>query len=175
MNTEPTPRIVIRSIGNDYSQQAIGLILPIQQEEFKVPVTIEGQPDLLDIDRFYHLPGGGFWGALLEDRLLGTIGLLNIGNHAGVIRKMFVHRDYRGKEEGIAQRLLDTLKEYCTRAGIENIYLGTIDIMKAAARFYERNGFSRVPRTELPEAFPLMAVDNAFYHLTRPKTPTDGA
>jgi len=38
--------------------------------------------------------------------------------------------------------------------------------MKAAHRFYERNGFTRVGKEQLPAAFPLMKVDDTFYHLT---------
>jgi DNA-binding MarR family transcriptional regulator/GNAT superfamily N-acetyltransferase len=165
MEYQTHQKVVIQHIGNEFSGQAIGLILPIQQKEFAVPVTLEGQPDLMDIEKYYHQSGGGFWGAFLENELLGTIGLINIGKGNGVIRKMFVQRDYRGKDWGIAQRLLDTLKDFCLEAGIQNIYLGTIDIMKAAARFYERNGFVRILRSEFPTGFPLMAVDNTFYHL----------
>jgi DNA-binding MarR family transcriptional regulator/GNAT superfamily N-acetyltransferase len=162
------PEIIICSIGNSWSPKAIGLILPIQQSEFHLPVTIDGQPDLLDIDRFYHRPGGGFWAAVDGGRLIGTIGLLAIGNNTGVIRKLFVHEEYRGKQWGVAQRLLDTLKAFCLSAGIRDIYLGTIDTMKAAARFYERNGFRGIPKSQLPAIFPLLPVDNTFYHLDLP-------
>ena len=159
------PGITIRSIGNAWSPNIIGLILPIQQSEFQLSVTVDDQPDLLDIDRFYHQLGGGFWGAFIHEQPVGTIGLLAIGNNTGVIRKLFVHEDCRGKRWGIAQRLLDTAKTFSLSAGIQHIYLGTIDTMKAAARFYERNGFSRLSKSQLPKNFPLMPVDNTFYHL----------
>ena len=159
------PVIVVRSIGNTYAARAIDLVLPIQQLEFGVPVTLEAQPDLLDIEGFYHRSGGGFWGALDGARLVGTIGLLALGDGDGALRKMFVHRDYRGKERGIAQDLLETLLAHCRAAGIEDVYLGTISHMRAAARFYERNGFVQVSRSGLPATFPLTLVDNTFYHL----------
>lgn len=160
---EPGPNIL--SIGNTFAQPVIGLILPIQQLEFHLPVSVEGQPDLLDIDRSYHATGGGFWGAFMDGRLVGTIGLINIGNHQGVLRKFFVDKDYRGREKGIAQQLLDALLAHCHSAGITDIYLGTIDTMTAAARFYGRNGFLRIQKNRLPPTFPLMPVDNVFYHL----------
>lgn len=54
----------IRSLDDSYCNQILDLILPIQQVEFNVPVTLEGQPDLLDIQTHYHGTGGGFWGEL---------------------------------------------------------------------------------------------------------------
>ena len=45
--------ISIEPVYNDRCREIIDLILPIQQIEFNVPVTIEGQPDLLDIETNY--------------------------------------------------------------------------------------------------------------------------
>jgi GNAT superfamily N-acetyltransferase len=78
---------------------------------------------------------------------------------------MFVHAEFRGAPWGVAQRLLETLKEHCLANDITHLYLGTIDVMKAAHRFYERNGFVVLPKEELPSSFPVMTVDNRFYHL----------
>lgn len=161
---------VIEPLGNAYCDRIAGLILPIQQIEFNVPVTIEDQPDLLDIETNYHRTGGGFWGAKQGGELVGTIGLIAIGHHAGTIRKMFVRKEFRGKELGIAQRLLQILIEHCKAHEITDLYLGTVDRLQAAIRFYERNGFIRVSRSELPESFPIMPVDNTFYHLHIPST-----
>lgn len=36
----------------------------------------------------------------------------------------------------------------------------------AAHRFYEKNGFRELARSELPERFPVMAVDSKFYGLS---------
>lgn len=179
------PDIAIQPIGNAWSSQVVRLILPIQQLEFRVPTTLEKQPDLLDLDGSYHATGGGFWGAIAnghatdhtngaDTRLIGTIGLIAIPSSEpdekdrqpifGVIRKMFVHKDYRGKTHHIAQRLLDTLIAHAQTAGIPNLYLGTIHTMEAAARFYTRNGFAKIDRSSLPPGFPLMTVDDTFYH-----------
>lgn len=153
----------IEQIHNQHGNQAVDLILPIQQIEFNVPVTLEAQPDLLDIDQYYYRDGGGFWGAFHNGELVGTIALLNIGHHSGAIRKMFVKKEFRGKEFGIAQALLDTLFGFCADHRIHHLYLGTVDALKAAQRFYEKNGFSRIAMEDLPSWFPRMAVDTIFY------------
>ncbi len=174
----------IEMLSNAQSAQAVALILPIQREEFGVPITVLDQPDLLDIDEYYIRPGGGFWGAFAEqpgdndhdparepsqptDReLIGTIALINAGHGIGVIRKMFVKKEYRGKEPKAARQLIETLQAYARAKGLTDLYLGSVDAMKAAHRFYERNGFKRIAPRDLPSNFPRMALDTIFFHLS---------
>jgi len=157
--------ITIRPIFNDYCEQVIDLILSIQQKEFGLPITINEQPDLLDIESNYHKGSGNFWGAFLGEELVGTIALINSGPDMGTIRKMFVKQPYRGKELGIAQQLLEVLLAFCRDEGISDIYLGTVHQLKAAHRFYERNGFSQIAVGDIPAHFPRMMTDNLFYYL----------
>jgi GNAT superfamily N-acetyltransferase len=155
----------IRRLRNADSAAVANLVLPIQQLEFGVPITLEAQPDILDIDGSFNRDRSGLWGAFIASQLVGTIGLLDIGGGDAVVRKMFVHAAYRGKQWGIAQGLLDNLIMHCREKRINHLWLGTIHTMGAAARFYERNGFVQIPKAGLPGHFPLMAVDDTFYHL----------
>nr|WP_294784560.1 GNAT family N-acetyltransferase [uncultured Flavobacterium sp.] len=156
----------IQPIQNEYEKEIVDLILNIQQKEFNVPVTLEDQPDLLDIENFYFKPGGTFLGAFIDDKLVGTIALVKFNAEAGAIRKMFVKKEYRGKEFAIAQQLLEQLIAYSEENGIKNLYLGTVTILQAALRFYEKNNFIRIAKEALPSDFPLMRPDNVFCHLT---------
>ena len=160
-----TINLTIAPIFNNDCEQIIDLILPIQQIEFNVPITIEGQPDLLDVETNYHQGGGNFWGAKINGELVGTIALINTGNNAGALRKMFVKKEFRGREYGIGQQLLEVLVAYCREKNITDIYLGTVDMLKAAHRFYEKNNFNRIEVEDLPAYFPRMMADNRFYHL----------
>lgn len=145
------------------TQGILDLILPIQREEFGVAITAADQPDLLEILSFYHVGNGGFWVATAGNRIVGTIGLKDIGNAQGALRKMFVAADYRGKEHGVASRLLKTLLEHAHGQALTYIFLGTTDKFLAAHRFYEKNGFVEIAKADLPPAFPVMAVDTRFY------------
>lgn len=147
------------------TEQIIDLILTIQQQEFNIPITAEDQPDLREINEFYKVPGGEFWTAKYNNQVIGSIALINIGDGIGVIRKMFVHKDFRGKEKGIAQQLLITLIAYAKEKGMNAIYLGTVPVLQAAIRFYGRNGFVPVEKTNLPAAMPLMKLDTHFFVL----------
>ena len=157
--------VEIRTVNNTYSKSAIDLILNIQQKEFNVPISIEDQPDLMQIEEFYAASGGNFWGAFINDELVGTIALVKFDKNAGAIRKMFVKKEFRGKEHNIAQKLLEILISYCHENGIEEVYLGTVAILRAALRFYERNHFTIIEKEKLPTEFPLMNSDNVFCFL----------
>ncbi|RED22619.1 N-acetylglutamate synthase-like GNAT family acetyltransferase [Flavobacterium cutihirudinis] len=156
---------VILPVENKYENVIADLIINIQQKEFGVPITLEDQPDLFDIQNFYHAKGGGFWGAFINDELVGTIALVKFDQNDAAIRKMFVKKEFRGKEFSIAQKLLETLIAYCNANEINDLYLGTVSILKAALRFYEKNGFVYIEKENLPKAFPLMSPDNTFCHL----------
>jgi len=155
----------INLVNDTYSKEIIDLVLNIQQNEFNVPITIEDQPDLMQIEDFYFANGGSFWGAFINGELVGTIALVKFDEKMAAIRKMFVKKEFRGKEHGIAQKLLEILIEYCQKNGIEEVYLGTVSILKAALRFYERNHFTIIEKELLPSKFPLMSADNVFCFL----------
>jgi len=148
---------------NQYQQAVIDLILPIQQDEFNVPVTIRDQPDLLNISSFYKKSKGNFWVALCENEVVGTIALVDFSSDKAALRKMFVHRNHRGKENGVGQHLLDELKNWCIKKGVNKLFLGTFKSMHAAHRFYEKNGFMEIKKEELPQTFPLAHYDNMFF------------
>jgi GNAT superfamily N-acetyltransferase len=156
---------VIIPIENKYADAIVDLVLNIQQKEFNVAITLEDQPDLLNITNFYYASGGGFWGAFVNDELVGTIALVKFSDHKAAIRKMFVKKEFRGKEFSIAQQLLQTLIDYCSENQIDDLYLGTVSILEAALRFYERNEFERIEKEMLPKSFPVMSADNVFCHL----------
>ena len=141
----------------------VDVILPIQQSEFCIPITLDAQPDLLDILGFYQKGSGNFWVALHGSEVVGTIALLDIGDGKGALRKMFVKERFRGAVHGVARRLLQVLLDWCRLHGVREIYLGTTAKFLAAHRFYEKNGFSEIEQSALPAAFPVMAVDTKFY------------
>jgi N-acetylglutamate synthase-like GNAT family acetyltransferase len=152
---------------SDINQNAIAeLILSIQNDEFGIPISLEQQPDLIDVADFYQTGRGNFWIAKAGDIVLGTIALLDIGNDQAALRKMFVHQNYRGKAFGIGQKLLDHLLIWAEQKELKEIYLGTTEKFIAAQRFYEKNGFQEIRKNDLPPAFPAMAVDVKFYKIT---------
>lgn len=146
-----------------FTSDVLALIVGIQRGEFGIDITAEQQLDLHDIPAFYQVRRGGFWVAVADGRVVGTISLLDIGDGQAALRKMFVHPDFRGPESGTAKRLLDALLAWARDHGVREIFLGTTAKFLAAHRFYEKNGFSEIDRAALPPAFPIMAVDTKFF------------
>src|SRR5258708_30704632 len=110
----------------------------------------------MDIETNYHRTGGGFWGAKVGGELVGTIGLIAIGHHAGTIRKMFVRKEFRGKELRIAQRLLDVFIDHCRSCEITVLYLVMVHLLHSTIRFYARICFVRIDKAELPGSFAIV-------------------
>ncbi len=146
-----------------YRQHVLDLIVHIQRNEFNIQITADEQPDLSDIENFYQIKCGNFWVAVVKNRVVGTIALLDIGNHEAALRKMFVNETFRGKDLGVAEKLLKRLLLWSKEKEIKQLFLGTTPKFLAAHRFYEKTGFMEVSLKDLPQAFPVMKVDTKFY------------
>jgi N-acetylglutamate synthase-like GNAT family acetyltransferase len=159
------PDVVIDSYAAGDRDAVVALVLDIQQNELGVGITLADQPDLAAPETHYMRGAGGFWVAREGGAVVGTIGLLDAGLGVGALRKMFVRRDRRGKELGVARRLLERLLVHAREHHVDHILLGTRPEMHAAHHFYERAGFRRIAEGDLPPTFPRMRVDSVFYEL----------
>ncbi|AMO98165.1 acetyltransferase family protein [Collimonas arenae] len=155
--------ITITTYSEQHRSGIVDLILPIQQGEFGLAITLEEQPDLLDIPAFYQSGHGNFWVALADGEVVGSISLRDIGNGQAALRKMFVKPAFRGREHQVAQQLLQALFDWSTAQGLREVFLGTTSAFLAAHRFYEKHGFVEIAADELPAAFPRMRLDTKFY------------
>lgn len=155
--------IKISQFAPQHAKGVIDVILPIQQLEFGIPISLEAQPDLQDITAFYQKGSGNFWVALANGNVVGTVALVDIGMNQVALRKMFVNSLYCGAEYSVAKRLLETLLQWCHEHGVKEIFLGTTSKFLAAHKFYEKNAFHEIDRSQLPSSFPVMVVDTKFY------------
>ena len=154
---------IVKQYSNEYQAQVVDLILQIQQQEYNIPITKNDQPDLFTIEDFYQKGNGNFWVAIYDDKVVGTISLLDIGNNQVALRKMFVNKEYRGAKFKTASLLLNNAINWAKESSIKTIYLGTTPQFLAAHRFYEKNGFTSIDLKDLPENFPVLHVDKKFY------------
>ena len=163
------PEIIIRPYQERYKDKVTRLIIQIQRDEFGIGISLNDQPDLMDIRHFYQSHQGNFWCAINSyDEIVGTIALIDVEDGTGVVRKMFVRKDYRGKESGVAKDLLDVLENWAQKKQFATLYLGTIDKLTAAQKFYFKNDYKLIDPGLLPASFPRMKVDNLFFVKTLP-------
>lgn len=153
--------ITITPFEKQYESQVIDLIIPIQKE-FGVEVTLKDQPDLLRIQEEYIETGGNFWIALADNQVVGTIALVKLENGNGAIKKMFSAPAFRGEKQ-LGKQLLDTLIAYCKVQGYKALYLGTVNVLVAAQKFYKKHGFVECSKAEMPKDYHIMEVDNVFF------------
>ena len=156
----------VKEYSAKYKNEIIALILNIQNNEFDIAITSDQQPDLHRIQDYYQTGRGNFWVAVKAGNVIGTISLIDIGNSQAALRKMFVHKDYRGSIHGTANHLLSELLDWSKSKSIQEIYLGTTSKFHAAHRFYEKNHFIEIEKSMFPKNFPVMEVDTKFYKLT---------
>ena len=92
----------IETYSGKYDDEIIVLILGIQNNESKIGLSIEEQPDLLDIRHNYQENGGEFWIALSDGEVVGAIGLMLKEKHCAIMKKFFVKKEYRSQKTGLA-------------------------------------------------------------------------
>lgn len=153
----------IETYSGKYDGEIIDLILDIQNNESKIDLSLEEQPDLKDIKNCYQQGGGEFWVARDNGKVIGTIGIMMKENRCAVMKKFFVDSEYRSQKVGLA--LYKKLLEYAEKAGVKHIILDTPSVAKASHRFYEKAGFRIIELSELPVEYTFPDRDSLVYIL----------
>lgn len=153
----------IETYSGKYDEEIISLILDIQNNESKIDLSLEEQPDLLTISQSYQQNGGEFWIALSDGKVIGTIGLMRKEENCAIMKKFFVKKEYRSQKVGFA--LYTELLDFAKKAGIRHIILDTPAVAHTSHAFYERAGFRRITAKELPIAYTYPDRDSLLYML----------
>lgn len=146
-----------------YDDEMISLILGIQNNEAKIGLSLQEQPDLLDISSSYQKNGGEFWIALSDGKVVGTIGLMLKGQSCAILKKFFVKKEFRSQKIGLA--LYNELLKFAKRSGISHIILDTPSVAHASHKFYARAGFCKISIDELPVPYSYPDRDSILYML----------
>lgn len=154
----------IQQITNDYQEEMVSLILGIQNQEAKINLSIEEQPDLLDVENSYIQSGGNFWVAINDNNhVVGTIAVMKIDNDWCALKKFFVRKDYRSKKIGLL--LYRQLYSFAKEAGFSHIILDTPSVAIKSHRFYEKAGFRSVSKNDIPCAYNYPDRNSLIYRL----------
>ncbi len=161
--TMETEILQIETYSGKYSDEIISLILDIQNNESKINLSLQEQPDLLDISRSYQQNGCEFWIALSDGKVIGTIGLMLKERHCAIMKKFFVKREFRSQKVGLA--LYNKLLKFAENAGIKYIILDTPAVSHTSHRFYEKAGFRKIDASKLPIEYLYPDRDSLLYML----------
>lgn len=158
-------KILTLSTSRMVRKQIISMIENIQKNEFKLLVTEEINTCILKAEtEFYYNNSYNFWYAINnEGKIIGSIALKKISDNYGEIKKFFIEKNYRGI--GLASRLMSVLVKAALRHQFDYLILGTVGSLIAAQKFYQKYGFSRITKKELPSEFVCCPLDTAFFEI----------
>ncbi len=82
----------------------------------------------------------GFWLAVQDDRVMGSIAIDGSKEEEGAHLRWFIV-DPKHQGRGIGKALIHEALAFCRRCGFKRVYLWTFEGLDAARSLYERNGF----------------------------------
>jgi GNAT superfamily N-acetyltransferase len=166
LTEETTDEITVTEFQPIYQAEIVDLILHVQNVENSVNISLEEQPDLLDIEGCYIASGGNFWVALNRaGTVVGTIGLQRKTDSVGILKKFFVYAAYRGRETNSASKLFDALLAFSSRQGMNTIVLDTPSVATRSHAFYKRMGFKQISEADLPVQYDYPNRNSLFFRL----------
>ena len=124
---------------------------------------MDSQPELLHIKEKYLDGGGGFWVAKENGRVAGSIGLMMCGGGLAILKKFFVYEPYRGRPYHLGRRLYQTLLSFSKEKGVKKIILDTPKNTDRAHKFYEKAGFRKIKKEDLPVDYDYPYKDSDFF------------
>ena len=81
------------------------------------------------------------------------------------LKKFFVYEPYRGKPHNLGQQLYGVFLEFAKLHGFSRIILDTPKNTDRAHLFYEKAGFRRIEKEELPVEYDYPYDDSHFFYL----------
>jgi GNAT superfamily N-acetyltransferase len=105
-----------------------------------------------EFGRGYRAQLDRLWMAELDDRLVGSIGIVGREDEAQ-LRWVLVHPEARG--HGLGRRLLEEALAFCRQAGYRSVFLWTVHVLTPAATLYRSVGFEK---TEVKPAKPMFGA-----------------
>ena len=97
--------------------------------------------DLLNPDKIVH-NGGQVFFALENQKVIGTVAMINSSENRFELAKMTVQEDFRGK--GIANLLMDECLKFAKENKANEIFLISNDSLTIARNLYDKYGFKEV-------------------------------
>jgi putative acetyltransferase len=130
----------LRPASNNDCEKVTSLVYGVLAEYNLKPDPQATDIDLSDIEHFYIHRGGIFY--VLEEKngsIIGAYGLYPIDQEICELRKMYLHRSYRGK--GWGKFLLEHALSQARKLHFKRVTLETASVLKEAISLYRSYGF----------------------------------
>lgn len=157
--------ITISQFKNEFTKDVIDIVLHFQNDGTRPIVSVDDQPDLLNIVGEYIDKGGNFWIAEDDNKLIGTIGIMPYSTDIAILKKFFVYEQWQGEPYHIGKRLYAELLDFAKEKGYKTLLLDTPYNTERAHKFYEKAGFQKISEEDLPIKFSHPYKDCDFFIL----------
>jgi putative acetyltransferase len=138
MLRESWPRL--RPADNKDCQGVARLVYGVLEEYGLKPDPACTDADIKDIESSYFGQGGTFFVLEAEDgSIVGAYGLYPIDGQTCELRKMYLHKAYRGK--GLGRLLLEDALSKAKQLDFNKMILETASVLKEAISLYRSYGF----------------------------------
>ena len=130
----------LRPANNKDCEKVTELVYGVLKEYNLKPDPAATDADIKDIEQSYFERGGTFYVLEEEDgSIIGAYGLYPIDKATCELRKMYLHRSYRGK--GLGKLLLEDALLKARQIGFMRITLETASVLTEAISLYKSYGF----------------------------------
>ncbi len=131
------------------------LVFEVLREYGLSPDSEGTDADLFKIEQHYR--NGWFSVLEVDGQIIGSVGLSPQEKTVMELRKMYLHRDWRGR--GLGRLLLNQALDEARKRGTRRVVLGTARVLSEAVALYEQSGFrpsqERHPASRVDQAWEL--------------------
>lgn len=112
----------------------------LAEHNFKISVGgLQKDLELLNSGSNYDNEKSSFWVAVDNKNVIGTVAIRNKDNKVAELKRLYVHKDYRGL--GIGKKLYMLAESFAKDKGYQYLWLDSSRRFKDAAKLYKKNGF----------------------------------
>lgn len=152
----------VRKINKEEHQAALELITDVMKSEFPSDSGVYPLSDVSDISQAYGHIGEAFFVMVDKQKIIGTVAVKREDERTAFLRRIFVHKGYRGKKYG--KKLLERAIGFCSEVGYQEIIFKTTSTMKSAIGLCVKQGFVERAKIDLGDIellkFTLLLKDN---------------
>lgn len=131
----------LRLANNDDREKITRLVFDVLNEYDLEPDPATTDADIKDIESSYFERGGTFLVLEAKDgSIVGAYGLYPMEKQTCELRKMYLHKTYRG--QGLGKYLLEDALSRARHLGFETMVLETASVLKEAIALYKSYNFT---------------------------------
>ena len=131
---------ISRYVSSD--QQGVKQVVLDGFKDFGFEYLEEYDSDLEDPKKHYIDKGGMFFVLKDDEKIIGTVAIVNKGNKVAELKRLYVDKEYQGK--GFGSKLLDTAIAYCKEKGFTKLEFETNKKFTKAHLLYQKRGFKTI-------------------------------